>query len=56
MKKVSFGLSLVAITTLFTGCTAVGDIFKAGMWTSVIIIVIIVVIVLFIISKFSGKK
>ncbi len=58
MKKNTWALlSLFAsITVLFSSCEIVGGIFKAGMWTSVIIIAIIVAIVIFIFSKLRSKK
>lgn len=43
-------LALLAVT--LTSCEVIGDIFKAGMWTAVIIIVLVVLIIGWIISKF----
>jgi hypothetical protein len=46
-------LSLLSILFVFlvsmTSCEVVGGIFKAGMWTSVIIIVAIVAVVLYLV-------
>ncbi len=41
---------LVALTTL-SSCDAIGGIFKAGIWTGVIIIAVIVFIILYFISR-----
>lgn len=37
---------------MFSGCAAIEGIFKAGVWTGVIIIVIILAIVFWLMSKF----
>lgn len=36
---------------LLTGCEAIGDIFKAGMWVGVIVVVLIIAVVLWLIGK-----
>jgi hypothetical protein len=44
---------LLAMLSLnLTGCAVVGDIFKAGMWTSIIIIVLIIVLVIWLFGRF----
>jgi hypothetical protein len=40
----------------FTGCQAIGDIFKAGVWSGVLLVVGVIALVIFIIVKVSGKK
>lgn len=46
-------LSLLAFMAVsMTGCQIIGDIFKAGMWTALIIIVLVVLIIGWIISRF----
>ncbi|MEJ7625475.1 MAG: hypothetical protein WKF35_01325 [Ferruginibacter sp.] len=42
------------LITTMTSCEAIGGIFKAGMWTSVIIIVAIVALVLYFVNR--GRK
>jgi heme/copper-type cytochrome/quinol oxidase subunit 4 len=58
MKNIQAFLSLVFILLMvtMTGCEAIGDIFKAGMWTAVIIIVIVVLVILWIIRKLRGPR
>jgi hypothetical protein len=54
MKKLNllvFAMAMVALS----GCSVIGDIFKAGAYTAIIGIIILVVIVFWIISKFRGK-
>ncbi|WP_168194048.1 hypothetical protein [Pontibacter sp. SGAir0037] len=41
----------VLMTVSLSSCEVIGDIFKAGMWTAVIIIVIIVLIITWIFRK-----
>jgi len=57
-KKLMTLLPAILVASLFlSGCQAIGDIFKAGMWTGVIVVILIVAIVIFIISKlFSRNK
>ena len=58
MKANIFPVS-VAIVLLCAGlcsCQAIGDIFKAGVWTGVLLVVGIVALIIFIISKVAGKK
>jgi predicted Na+-dependent transporter len=46
-------LGLIALLSVsLTGCEIIGDIFRAGMWTAVIIIILIVLIIGWLISKF----
>ena len=57
MRKLDF---LKILGTLFLllslqGCQAVGDIFKAGMWSGVIIVVLIIGVIVYFLSKGSKK-
>ena len=47
---------VLLLMMLLPGCVAVGDVFKAGVWTTIIVLVLIVALVLYIYSKFSGKN
>jgi hypothetical protein len=47
-------LSLISL--LFTSCSAIESIFKAGMGVGIFIVIAILAIIVYIISKFSGKK
>lgn len=52
MKKFSYlWLSALALVTVFSSCRVVGDIFKAGFWTAIIIIVIVVVLILWLVGR-----
>jgi len=39
----------------FSGCQAIGSIFKAGVWAGVIGIVVLVAIILWVVSKLNKK-
>jgi hypothetical protein len=46
---------LFCILFLFQGCEVIGGIFKAGVWTGIILVAIILGIIIFIISRFNKK-
>jgi len=54
MKKY-VSLLLLFFVTLFSSCEVVGGIFKAGMWTTVIIIVAVIALIMFIVGKTRRK-
>jgi hypothetical protein len=41
-------LLFILITTLFTSCSAIADIFEAGVWTGLIVVIIIAMVIIFI--------
>ena len=54
MKPVNFSLMstlLLALLVSLSGCEAIAGIFKAGMWTGVIVIVAIIALVLYLVGK-----
>ena len=42
------------LTFFLTSCAAIGDIFKTGVWTGVILVVVGIGLVLWLISKLFG--
>lgn len=58
MKKNLFlgQLMIAVLTSTLSSCEAIGGIFKAGVWSGVILVVGIIALVIFIISKVAGKK
>jgi len=55
MKKVN--LLLVCLTAvLMSGCTAIGDIFKAGAVVGIIAVIIVIAVIIWVISLFRGGK
>lgn len=56
MRKYS-ALAIVALlVTTLSSCELVEGIFKAGVWTGVIIVVIVLVLIIWLISKIFGGK
>jgi len=56
MKKYS-SLAIVALMlTTLTSCELVEGIFKAGVWSGVIIVVVVLAIIIWLISKVFGGK
>ncbi len=54
MKKFKFlnlSLALMFIAISLSSCEAIGGIFKAGMWTGLIIVVIIIAIILYFVNR-----
>jgi heme/copper-type cytochrome/quinol oxidase subunit 2 len=57
MKQYSYlWLCLFAVAMTLTSCDLAEGIFKAGMYTSIIIIVIIVAVILWIFSRFRRRR
>jgi hypothetical protein len=58
MKKnhVLIPFILLLITVMFSSCEAIAGIFKAGVWTGVLLVAGIIALVIFIISRMTGKK
>ncbi|SOD83097.1 hypothetical protein [Spirosoma fluviale] len=44
----------VFMTLTLTSCAAIGDIFKTGVWTGVILVVVGIGVVIWIVSKLFG--
>ena len=57
MKKLQNFSTIAILLTVFTlsGCQVIGDIFKAGVWSGVLLVVVIVGGVIFLIAKATGK-
>jgi len=56
MKKY-FPLTMVAfLATTLTSCAAIEGIFKAGLWTGIILVVLVLALIIWVISKIFGGK
>lgn len=57
MKEINFlKYFLIAFFIIsLQSCQAIGDVFKAGMWSGVVIVVLIIGVVLYLISKGNRK-
>ena len=50
-------LSLIALVcTVLSSCELIEGIFKAGVWTGVIVVVLVIALVIWLISKVFGGK
>jgi len=47
---------LAALSLSAMGCDVIGGIFKAGMWTAVILVILVVLAVMFLMRLFKGKR
>lgn len=55
MKKYSF-LPLLALLISLSSCQIIGDIFKAGVWSGVILVVVVVGLIIFVLAKVFGGR
>ncbi|MBN9481980.1 MAG: hypothetical protein J0H46_01395 [Bacteroidetes bacterium] len=56
MKKINLGILLFLIASL-SSCQLIGDIFKAGVWSGILLVVVVVGLIFFVIAKlFGGGK
>ncbi|WPV02529.1 hypothetical protein SNE26_12145 [Mucilaginibacter sp. cycad4] len=55
MKKSHLLLFVFSLLTM-SGCSVIGDIFKAGAVTGIIAVIIVIVIIIWLISVFRGKN
>ncbi|MEO5595147.1 MAG: phosphatidate cytidylyltransferase [Chitinophagaceae bacterium] len=58
MKKNLFLNYLIILLSvcMLSSCEAIGGIFKAGVWSGVLLVVAVIGLIIFIISKVAGKK
>ena len=54
MKQSLFLISAFLLATL-SGCEAIGDIFKAGVWVGILIVAAVIGLIAFIFSRASKK-
>jgi hypothetical protein len=55
MKKINVMLVLMMIALTCSSCAVAGGIFKAGVWTGVIIVAVIIIIIIYLITRSSNK-
>ncbi len=57
MKKItSFFIAAFVIMVTFSSCQLIGDIFKAGIWTGVLIVAAVVGVIIYLISSIGKRK
>ena len=47
---------LLVVLLTFQGCAAIAGIFKAGMWTGVILVAAVIVLIIYLVAKMAGRK
>ena len=52
-SRILMGLALSA--AMLSGCTVIGGIFKAGVWSGILIVVVVIVLIIWLVSK-MGKR
>lgn len=50
-KNASLWICLTAMVMAFSSCQVIGDIFKAGFWTAIILIVLVVGLILWLVGR-----
>lgn len=56
MKKITLYSTLLLLMASLSSCEIIGGIFKAGVWTGIIVVVIVVVLLIWLLSRLGGKK
>ena len=54
MKRIGLITTIVLAVTMLSSCEVIGGIFKAGVWSGIIIVVIVISLIIWLISKFMG--
>lgn len=54
--QVFYSALLLLLLISLPGCEVIGDIFKAGVWTGILLIAVVVAVIIFIIGKLGSKK
>ncbi|NIG54565.1 phosphatidate cytidylyltransferase [Chitinophaga sp. Cy-1792] len=54
MKKNVYPMAF-ALMMLLSSCSVIGGIFKAGVWTGIIIVAILIAVIVWLISRSSGR-
>jgi hypothetical protein len=57
MKKYFLNISaLILLAVSLSSCEAIGSIFKAGVWSGILLIVLAIGIIIFIATRFTKRK
>lgn len=57
MKKfITLASLAITITTVFTSCEIIGGIFKAGIWTGILLVAAIIGLIIYLISAVTKRK
>lgn len=56
MKKYYSLPILALLATSLSGCEVIGGIFKAGVWSGIILVVIVVALIIWVVTKLFGGR
>ncbi len=56
MKQHRMFFALTAFLIMLSGCSVIGDIFKAGIWIGIIVVIAIIALIAFVFKMVAGKK
>jgi hypothetical protein len=48
-------ISLILLTASMSSCSVISGVFKAGMWTGILVVVVIFMLLVFLIKRGSGN-
>lgn len=55
MKKL-FPFLLLWVAIIFSGCEVIGGIFKAGVWTGVLLVALVIFVIIWLLTRAGRKK
>ena len=55
MKKLNVLFFVAVAMMALSGCSVIGDIFKAGAYVGIFAVIFVIIIILWIVSKFRGR-
>ncbi len=50
MKQVTYGM-MVLLAMMFSSCEVIGGIFKAGVWTGILIVAVVIGFIIFLVTR-----
>lgn len=56
MKRSLLFFYALTASILFSSCEVIGDIFKAGFWSAILLVGVIVIVLIFVLAKVFKKK
>ncbi|HLS95327.1 hypothetical protein BC792_10858 [Sphingobacterium allocomposti] len=56
MKRFSHVMLFVFAVMTLTSCEVIGGIFKAGVWSGVILVVLVIALIIWIIARMAGGR
>jgi len=55
MKKTGLSFCFLYLLICLSGCSVVGDIFKAGVWVGILLVVAVIGLIIYLVSRGSNK-